>query len=1248
MYSLRAIDVYYSLNAGSGSTTPVAGIAGSSSVQFGEQLLQEPGSPSRPGYDFLYWNTSADGSGITWDYKTAEPYATAANGVTFVGDTGNGSLRLYAQWSARPISVTYDVGGGTGLAGEDYSGTFDSDDLSEPDVNPEKDGWTFACWSVSASAVAADCAKVTSAGGAWRFDGSPAASKLTEANGVVISAINNTATLKLYAVYQARPVVLSWVEDFVGACAPYSPDLNELSICGGLHSYPASENGATSYPYGALGVDVGVDDLKPLTDPILPGYTFAGWVPDAVVVAANGSVSQVMRGSWAARNVHVIWDNAFAAHSASSASAGISQAFGHISHPFNAPFTLAALRPTTGATPATDPILPGYRFTGWSDGGNIFAANGTISRTFTASYTPLEVVVNYSDGTACSTICGVGESAASGGSGSVGDSNPPVFDSTLQVAPQNPKKLGLEFLGWSHTAQNVLGSDATAASVVNPWVFGSVGGSGVSGLTVANGVTVPANSNATGASASLQLYAVYKYIDYSFTIKIHEASKGDGVVGIMHCSLSETCNAKPNGEGPGPYSYENVHIGDSVRVTATPDLSKGVVLQDFNLDSGDGKPEPVGALSTATDAAAEPDWTYTIAELIAKYENSRNFVITASFRILDWTVTVNQPTAASASTGETGSITAEPGTYNFGNTIVLTANVPRGYELDRFVVTGDGYTVDGDPEGLKPTANPNVWTYVGQAGDTEVSVLFKPQAWDVKYYDGFSGGSYGAVYDGVYDSIEEPTDATYTIDVPNPTRTGYDFLGWQYVLPAGDVVNTYVAGSTIVIPPADVAFKALWQARPVTVSYSSAVSDSTVTLGAPDWTGVYDGTIPAAPTGWSREGYVLVGWSTAIQAGTIGADCAAVIASAGATASCWNFGEILNQVQDDKGATRLTTANGVTFPSGATGNGELRLYAVWRGLYSFKVVDAFAGDLLQDEQALGAGDVVAVPSSALAGSLDCRAFAGWTVSSSERAWEFDGAVVVRADEAPVVVDGVALSDVLPEATLTMPAGEVILTATWQAVKGCEPAPRFGGLTSWHEIEQVQPLVATSAQEPNWNERAIVTEKQGEVVHVSTASAGYFYPFEPVEIWVHSDPVQVADLVSGFVVNADENGDVDVDVAIPDEVDVDPDHHIVLQGLGDWTLSHQAVAHLAVQPLDCTYPDWAAANRDVCPLPEPPAECANAEYRAANAALCDGAGGGAATSTVSATGVNVADWVLLLMLVLVGVGVGLRKVRTVLY
>jgi uncharacterized protein (TIGR02145 family)/uncharacterized repeat protein (TIGR02543 family) len=99
-------------------------------------LTLSTGVPTRTGYAFAGWNTSADGTGMS--------YASGASYTDNVGTT------LYAQWTANTYTVIYNAGiGVTGVTVPANQTKIYDVALTLNSTVPTRTGYTFARWSTS-------------------------------------------------------------------------------------------------------------------------------------------------------------------------------------------------------------------------------------------------------------------------------------------------------------------------------------------------------------------------------------------------------------------------------------------------------------------------------------------------------------------------------------------------------------------------------------------------------------------------------------------------------------------------------------------------------------------------------------------------------------------------------------------------------------------------------------------------------------------------------------------------------------------------------------------------------------------------------------------------------------------------------------------------------------------------------------------------------------------------------------------
>jgi uncharacterized repeat protein (TIGR02543 family) len=133
-FSFTANDYTLSFDAQGGTVSPV-----SIGVTLDAPIGQLP-IPTREGYTFSGWNTAPDGTGATWGAATV--YSIAGNST------------LYAQWTVKDYTITFDSAGGSAVA--PITQAFGT--AITPPADPTREGYTFAGWNpaVPASMPAGD------------------------------------------------------------------------------------------------------------------------------------------------------------------------------------------------------------------------------------------------------------------------------------------------------------------------------------------------------------------------------------------------------------------------------------------------------------------------------------------------------------------------------------------------------------------------------------------------------------------------------------------------------------------------------------------------------------------------------------------------------------------------------------------------------------------------------------------------------------------------------------------------------------------------------------------------------------------------------------------------------------------------------------------------------------------------------------------------------------------------------------
>lgn len=133
--ALPSYSVTYNANSGSGAPS-------NQTKWYGKALTLSGTKPTRTGYAFQGWATSASSQTVSY-----------AAGSTY---TGNAGLSLYAVWKANTYTVTYNANGGTG-APANQTKTYGVN-LTLSNTKPTRKNYNFLGWGASASSKTASFA----------------------------------------------------------------------------------------------------------------------------------------------------------------------------------------------------------------------------------------------------------------------------------------------------------------------------------------------------------------------------------------------------------------------------------------------------------------------------------------------------------------------------------------------------------------------------------------------------------------------------------------------------------------------------------------------------------------------------------------------------------------------------------------------------------------------------------------------------------------------------------------------------------------------------------------------------------------------------------------------------------------------------------------------------------------------------------------------------------------------------------
>jgi len=118
-------------NAGT-SVTDVA-VPANQTKTYDVALTLNSAMPTRTGYAFASWNTSANGTGMSY--------------IPGASYTDNADVVLYAQWTANTYAITYNANDGTG-APDNQTKSYDVA-LTLSSAKPTRTGYSFARWNTS-------------------------------------------------------------------------------------------------------------------------------------------------------------------------------------------------------------------------------------------------------------------------------------------------------------------------------------------------------------------------------------------------------------------------------------------------------------------------------------------------------------------------------------------------------------------------------------------------------------------------------------------------------------------------------------------------------------------------------------------------------------------------------------------------------------------------------------------------------------------------------------------------------------------------------------------------------------------------------------------------------------------------------------------------------------------------------------------------------------------------------------------
>lgn len=385
------------------NTTAVTNLPGNQTKTYEKNLTLSTTKPSRTGYNFVEWNTQADGKGTS--YKSGSVYS-------YDRDSNGGTVTLYAIWTPWKHTVTYNKN----VPASSKSQTVNSlpgnqtkiydQTLTLSNNTPTRTGYTFKEWNTQADGKGTSYQK----GASYTYN-----------------RTSDGGTVTLYAIWT------SWKHT-----VHYDKNVSSASSSQTVSNMPSDQTKVYE-------TNLVLSTSKPTRN----GYIFTGWN-----TAANGSGTAYAAGGnyqydrssdggtvtlyaqWTAWKHTVHYDKNVPSTSSSQTVNGIPA---DQTKTFDQKLTLSATKPTRN----------GYIFSGWNTkangSGTAYAAGAEYKHdqnggtaTLYAQWTPWKHTVHYN--------------ANGGDQSSVPTDQTKTFDQAMILSDKKPTRHGYNFVRWNTKA----------------------------------------------------------------------------------------------------------------------------------------------------------------------------------------------------------------------------------------------------------------------------------------------------------------------------------------------------------------------------------------------------------------------------------------------------------------------------------------------------------------------------------------------------------------------------------------------------------------------------------------------------------------------------------------------------------------------------------------------------------------------------------------------------------------------------
>lgn len=832
-------DVVYN---GNGSTSGSAPTTQTGAVGTQYTVSSNSSPLARTGYTFAGWNTAADGTG--------EAYAA---GSTIL--VPNGGATLYAVWTASQFTLTYDAttNGGSGAPASSVHNAGASVTLSSQ--VPTKSGFRFIGWNTVANGSGTGYtlpatmtmpgsnrtlyAQFGAATGTIAYDGSSPSSGSAPGNDVGTSGTAATVSTNSGTLAKTGYSFGGWYTNISSVITDYA--------VGASINYPAHGDSVTLYAkwiaipytlaYNSNGGSVAPSSVSKLagaqfalpasgSSPTRSGYNFAGWNESQDGTGTNKlaganytmpAANTTLYAKWTQINYNVTY--------ASNAPVG-STATGSQTDSTN-----YALAQVVTVKSKNNLAVTSYRFTGWNTAANGSGTDYVANNTFNMSLGGITLYAQWVSTSVKLTYNGNG------------GNNVPAIEmrtSGTQIAlpSASPVRTGFEFNGWC----------ADLSSCATP-------------LLPSGSYIVPDNDTT--------LYAKWTAVPYTFTYDANGGTSGPAQeTGLFAGGFVSVSNTVPNRTGYSFLGWNSNMAGTGTDYSAGTQYLMGAshatiyakwqgdpFTLTYNTNGGTTTQSPTSegrtAGSTENISSTLPTrtgytftgWTTALNGTGTSYSAGSALTMPGSNVTLyaQWAAATNAVSYnANGGSGAPGSTSAA-----FGSTVTVSSAVP----------TRTGFTFVGWNEasggGSTSYASGSTFSMPSQ------SITLYAQWAAVNYlldYDANGGTGQPLTQSVAYDP-SSTNNAVVSATVP--TRSGYDFLGWNTAANGSGTVRA--SSATFAMPAANVTLYAQWSLATYTVYYNA--NGGTGTIAAQP--GRYNTTVTLTSSVPTREGYTFVRWNVA-------------------------------------------------------------------------------------------------------------------------------------------------------------------------------------------------------------------------------------------------------------------------------------------------------------------------------------------------------------------------------------------------